>query len=895
MKTKIKFINNLSKEEPQVIATLLGGIKVVGMPLGGKKGQVLTKNSDLNNDASWQDPQGGGGTPVDLSKYATIRYVDNNIDYLFKAIDQVFLGVTPVFNILQDNYIIDTNTQYINNDYPLNILSGKSYVLTAKITYTDKTVSVVEMSDRAEISSAITTLQLVGPDNAFELNICNGAQYISNKLTAADGKSCIVGNGLASNIESIELITLYQASANLIKSPVDITILTGEPTEYPFIDYKLDIDLTKLYDVELVYKLNGEEVTQTFRGMFMDNEAEIGIADTQMGMLFVANQYETEFGNAETDAGFMLIIYNGIKMDMETGGPVAGDYCTIMAQGMSETASTVFTDVKLTKITESKIPAFENPVITNAKELLSHIPMQPPAEMEGGMMYRSNMSIEPGTTYDITVSFVAGGNEYVHKMENTLPYDVIDSTIFNAEELKNLQASYYPVAPIKYIFGGDGIDIDTEANTEPLTENGYFRFRGQLMVAKDNTLVFYVGSFRGRDWGSEAKYENKLPTEIKFNFNKNLTIPTKDFTGWPLALDLTNTVPIGGTYLFNYNGTFNMQPLSFYKLCINEDCTDAIPLRVIKYLTTSGDIYQAEYDVENLFRIEIVDHASVLNGTNYSENNCGIVFNLTSETSGTQTFYALNEATEDDICDSGEYVLPLTVSGKKTYKGHIGLEDNKLYIISTSNGDIGGFSETVSNATTSEDIGTYIKIDTKDNNYNDVIISDGATYFGTSSDYDSPMQYQNGVAVKTGTNTTINSITAQAIPTIGNTMTFPITFSNVPEDNGMTYNTIGQFTAISETGNYEINITIDGEAKTITAYLYTSESNSDYMLCSKWTDGVEITVFPNQVAYTYGTNYRTTTKALDGYCYWAVSVKKPDGSDGTTKHTVVLNSITKVN
>lgn len=828
-----------------------------------------------------------------LSKYSTTRYVDNNIDYLFKAIDQVFLGVTPVLNVLLDDYVIGKTALFVNNDYPLNILSGKSYVLTAKITYTDKTVNVVELSNIAEISGAITTLQLVGPDNAFELNICNGAQYISNKLTAADGKSCIVSNGLASNIESIELITLYQASANLIKSPVDITILTGEPTEYPFIDYKLDIDLTKLYDVELVYKLNGEEVTQTFRGMFMDNEAEIGIADTQMGTLFVANQYETEFGNAETDAGFMLIIYNGIKMDMGTGGPVAGDYCTIMAQGMSETASTVFTDVKLTKITESEIPAFENPVITNAKELLSHIPMQQPSEMEGGMMYRSNMSIEPGTTYDITVSFVAGGNEYVHKMENTLPYDVIDSTIFNAEELKDLQASYYPVAPIKYVF--DGIDIDTEADTEPLTENGYFRFRGELMTAKDNTLVFYVGLFYGSDSGSEAKYENKLPTEIKFNFNKNLTIPTKDFTGWPLALDLTNTVPIGGTYLFNYNGTFNMQPLSFYKLCINEDCTDAIPLRVIKYLTTSGDIYQAEYNVQNLFRIEIVDHASVLNGTNYSENNCGILFNLASETSGTQTFYALNEATEDDICDGGEYVLPLTVSGKKTYKGHIGLEDNKLYIIATSNGDIGGFSETVSNATTSEDIGTYIKIDTKDNNYNDVIISDGATYFGTSSDYDLPMQYQNGVAVKTGAITTINSITAQAIPTIGNTMTFPITFSNVPEDNGMTYNTIGQFTAISETGNYEINITIDGETKTITAYLYTSESNSDYMLCSKWTDGVEITVFLNQVAYTYGTNYRTTTKALDGYCYWAVSVKKPDGSDGTTKHTVVLNSITRVN
>ena len=93
----------------------------------------------------------------------------------------------------------------------------------------------------------------------------------------------------------------------------------------------------------------------------------------------------------------------------------------------------------------------------------------------------------------------------------------------------------------------------------------------------------------------------------------------------------------------------------------------------------------------------------------------------------------------------------------------------------------------------------------------------------------------------------------------------------------------------------EINITIDGEAKTITTYSYTSEYDRAYTLCSKRRDGVEITVCTNQVAYTYGTNYITTTKALDGYCYWKVSVKKPGGSDGTTKHTVVLNSITRVN
>lgn len=834
-----------------------------------------------------------------LSKYSTTRYVDNNIDYLFKAIDQVFLGVTPVLNVLLDDYVIGKTALFVNNDYPLNILSGKSYVLTAKITYTDKTVSVVEMSDRAEISSAITTLQLVGPDNAFELNICNGAQYISNKLTAADGKSCIVGNGLASNIESIELITLYQAAANLIKSPVNITISTGEPTEYPFIDYKLDIDLTKLYDVELVYKLNGEEVTQTFRGVFRDGEAEIEIADTQMGMLFVANQYETEFGNAETDAGFMLMIYNGVKLDMETGGPVTGDYCTIMAQGMSETASTVFTDVKLTKITESKIPAFENPVITNAKELLSHIPMEQPSEMEGGMMYRSNMSIEPGTTYDVTVSFVAGGNEYVHKIENTLPWNILNSSEIDSEEVKNYQTSYYPPAPIKYIFAfdGDGLAIDTEENTEPLTENGYFRFGGSVMVAKDNTLVFYVGSFRGRDWGSEAKYENKLPTEIKFNFTKNLTIPTKDFTGWPLTLELTKMTPIDGSYLFNYNGTFGMEPLTCYKLLIDAAGTDSLPIAVYKYSTPAGDIYSGRFSLLGA-EISVYDHASVLNGPEYSENNCGITINYPNSIEvQDDTYYGLAEATEEEIFSDGDYVLPLTITKDlSTYKGPIGLEENKLYTVSTSDGDMYAFSTKNNN-----EYGEYINIYAYGNGGRSMNISDNAVYWGNTDYYSaSPMQHINGVAIgKSGSSgstvLTINSITGQDIPTIGNTMEFPLTFEDVPETyNRVAYNTIGEF-SYKDSNRYRIEYTIDGTAKTVEKDFYWYPGNSYIDILSDYSDGVDINVRFDQVAYTYNIKNDPITADMSGYCYWTVSVKKPDGSDGTTKHTVVLNSITKVN
>lgn len=36
----------------------------IGVPVGGSAGQVLTKNSDTNYDASWQTPSGGGGGGV---------------------------------------------------------------------------------------------------------------------------------------------------------------------------------------------------------------------------------------------------------------------------------------------------------------------------------------------------------------------------------------------------------------------------------------------------------------------------------------------------------------------------------------------------------------------------------------------------------------------------------------------------------------------------------------------------------------------------------------------------------------------------------------------------------------------------------------------------------------
>lgn len=48
-----------------------------GLPPGGTAGQVLTKNSPTDGDASWQDPTGGGGSPAARSAGSRL-YLFNN-------------------------------------------------------------------------------------------------------------------------------------------------------------------------------------------------------------------------------------------------------------------------------------------------------------------------------------------------------------------------------------------------------------------------------------------------------------------------------------------------------------------------------------------------------------------------------------------------------------------------------------------------------------------------------------------------------------------------------------------------------------------------------------------------------------------------------------------------
>lgn len=78
-----------------------------GIPAGGTTGQVLTKDSDADYDASWQDPQGGGGggmTPEEVQEIvdATVDPVKTRVSDLETTSQELVNNVTNLTNRVSD-------------------------------------------------------------------------------------------------------------------------------------------------------------------------------------------------------------------------------------------------------------------------------------------------------------------------------------------------------------------------------------------------------------------------------------------------------------------------------------------------------------------------------------------------------------------------------------------------------------------------------------------------------------------------------------------------------------------------------------------------------------------------------------------------------------------------
>lgn len=73
-----------------------------GLPAGGTKGQVLTKESDADYDANWADPQGGDGTDTVL--YDTGDLGDDWLSYITNRFAEFISSVDTIVSLGDGSY-----------------------------------------------------------------------------------------------------------------------------------------------------------------------------------------------------------------------------------------------------------------------------------------------------------------------------------------------------------------------------------------------------------------------------------------------------------------------------------------------------------------------------------------------------------------------------------------------------------------------------------------------------------------------------------------------------------------------------------------------------------------------------------------------------------------------
>lgn len=79
-----------------------------GLPAGGTKGQVLTKKSDTDYDADWQDPQGGGGTDTVL--YDTGDLGDDWLSYITNDFADFLTSDSAIVSLGDGSYTTNRKT-----------------------------------------------------------------------------------------------------------------------------------------------------------------------------------------------------------------------------------------------------------------------------------------------------------------------------------------------------------------------------------------------------------------------------------------------------------------------------------------------------------------------------------------------------------------------------------------------------------------------------------------------------------------------------------------------------------------------------------------------------------------------------------------------------------------
>ena len=364
----------------------VGWINNNGVPAGGEAGYVLTKNTNEDGDVVWAAPSSGASMEYqdlkhrpringlvldsytletgDITK-TTLEELDiaQNTEvkaqnyYYSAAVREAYLGAKPDTGILKAPVEVptlfaikssggkQTPIGYVNNNYPLNLVSGETYVVKATISEFLSGTETKEYEGEAYTSPLDVVSVGFSPKNNTSLGIGDHTMivdFMAYSATANPAGANTFARGCAFTAEGFDPSTkiIFESlkwkgatATNLLKQPL---VPPEDASYFMELRYKLG-----LKDGQ-IYKITIKKGTDSRDYLVLARNLDIGVGGAAIPCMIcyaVPNPQQTE-ATALEDGG-MIVFYDGVNqyfvsepndvymfapIDGEEGDKVAEDY-----------------------------------------------------------------------------------------------------------------------------------------------------------------------------------------------------------------------------------------------------------------------------------------------------------------------------------------------------------------------------------------------------------------------------------------------------------------------------------------------------------------------------------------------------------------------------------------
>lgn len=332
-------------------AKKIGGVKPDVATIDVKEDGTIFAKLATNNNAGIVKPDNvtlhidENGDLAGTTQASAIAYVNKLFDFYLKSVDEVYKGISPELEILQNPVQVVIGSEgigYINLDYPLDLVEGKNYHIKATIGKLDGSAEEYETDIVAQRIDTDYPVALIYYENSTAITIMDKAIFTADgKFEANENASGLSAQDIRatrewSYVTFTSIIQKEKQVANLLKEPVTAT----RSNPFNELNYALGLEVGKSYNVK--FKTLGVDGTET------EITVTTSAIDASEDMESLAGAKILQIMDTENDT-YGGAIYDGLTIDSE-GEPV-------LNANKSLIALVEFDDEVLTSITFESITA----------------------------------------------------------------------------------------------------------------------------------------------------------------------------------------------------------------------------------------------------------------------------------------------------------------------------------------------------------------------------------------------------------------------------------------------------------------------------------------------------------------------------------------------------------